>query len=88
MSVLVTGEVASNVSVEGNGGLVSQNEADDVEAAPVEVVGVGKEGDNKSDKTLAIPTTVGSQQTNSEQGRGKRQKFGNKWYDVKAFMRH
>jgi hypothetical protein len=85
---LVTGEVASNVSV-GDNGLVSQNEADDVDAEPVEVGEChgadGKDGD--TDKTSAVPTTIKSQQTISE-GRGKQQKFGNKWYDVKDFMRH
>jgi hypothetical protein len=97
LSALETGEVASNVFVGGNGGLVPQpeNEADDVEAEPVEVVvgesAVGKDGDN--DKTSAVPTTVESQQTiksasDGPSGRGKRQKFGNKWYDVKDFMRH
>jgi hypothetical protein len=88
LSALVTGEVARNVSVGGNGGLVSQNEADDVEAEPVEVVG-GCEDDDL-DKTSTIPTTVKNQQTDeeAEKGRGKRQKFGNKWYDVKKFMRH
>jgi hypothetical protein len=94
LSTLVTGEVAGNVSVGSSGGLVSQNEADDVEAEPVEVVGCA---DGDSDKTSAVPTTVESQQTksglsgeqaDSEKRRGKRQRFGNKWYDVKDFMRH
>ena len=95
LSAVVTGEVARNVSVGGNGGLVSQNEADDVEAEPVEVVGQAD-----GDKTSAVPTTVtvesqqtksglsGEQAESSEKRRGKRQKFGNKWYDVKDFMRH
>jgi hypothetical protein len=92
LSTLVTGEVARNVSIGGDGGLVSQNEANDVEAEPVEVVGECANGD--IDKTMAIPTTaVENQQTSGssstrEQGRGKRQKFGNKWYDIKEFMRH
>ena len=98
LSAVVTGEVARNVSVGGNGGLVSQNEADDVEAEPVEVVGQA-DGDT-IDKTSAVPTTVtvesqqtksglsGEQAESSEKRRGKRQKFGNKWYDVKDFMRH
>ena len=95
LSTLVTGEVARNVSVGGNGGLVSQNEADDVEAEPVEVVGECANGD--FDKTLAVPTTVenlnqqaksGSSTDQAGKRRGKRQKFGNKWYDVKDFMRH
>ena len=56
LSTLVTGEVARNVSIGGNGGLVLQNEADDVEAEPVEVVGECTNGD--FDKTSAVPTTV------------------------------
>jgi len=64
LSTIVTGEVARNVSVGGNGGLVSQNEADDVEAEPVEVGCTQADGD--IDKTTAVPTTVGNQQTSDK----------------------
>ena len=84
LSALVTGNVASNVSVGGNGQLLLQNEADNVEAEPVEMVGGQAVGhDGEIDKTSAVPTTVENQQTTSglsnkqaEKGQGKHRSLG------------